>query len=72
MDNDIITQFLIYMLGYLPGNVAAHLIGAITIGVTLCTLILRFWPEPKAGTTAHKIWEIIHLIASFKKAGQKV
>ncbi len=67
MDTDYLTQFLTWMLGALPGDIAANLVGIITALVTLCTLVIRFWKEPASGTTAHKVWSVVHLLASFRK-----
>ena len=71
MDTDYLTQFLTWMLGALPGDVAANLVGGITFVVTFCTVVVRFWKEPASGTIAHKVWTVIHLLASFKKAASK-
>lgn len=67
MDADFLTQFMTWALGSLPGDIAANIVVIITGIVTLCTLVMRFWKEPKEGTTAHKIWGILHTLASFKK-----
>lgn len=56
MDADFLTQFLTWALGSLPGDIAANIVAVITGVVILCTLVMRFWKEPKEGTTAHKIW----------------
>ena len=71
MDTDYLTQFLTWMLGALPGDVAGHIVGVVTAVVTLCTLVMRFWKEPQPGTTSHKVWSVVHLLASFKKAASK-
>lgn len=71
METDYFDQFLVWMLGNLPGDVAANIIAIVTFIFTSCTLILRFWPEPKSDNTLHKLWSIVHLLASFKKLVMK-
>lgn len=65
---DFLTQFLQYILGVLPGDIASNLIAAITALVTLCTLIIRFWKEPETTSKLYKLWKLLHILASFKKA----
>lgn len=63
---NVLSQILQLFLGLLPGALAANLITLITIMVTLCTLILRFWKEPSPNSKFYKLWKIIHIIAAFK------
>lgn len=38
----------------------------VTFIVTLCTLVIRFWKEPDPKSGLHKLWSLIHLLASFR------
>lgn len=67
MDTDLLTQFLQYLLGMIPGDVAANIITVVTALVTICTLIIRFWQEPDQSSKWHNLWKLIHILASFKK-----
>lgn len=66
-DIDLLTQFLQYLLGILPGDIAANIITVITALVTICTLIIRFWKEPDQTNKHYKLWKFIYILASFKK-----
>lgn len=72
MDTDLLTQFLQYVLGILPGHIAANTIAIITFFITFCTLILRFWKTPATNSVWYKIWKIIHLLASLKLPQQSI
>lgn len=63
---DILTQFLQYCLGVLPGDVASNIVVSLTFTVTLCTFILRFWKEPAQTSRWRWVWKIIHLVAAFR------
>lgn len=68
MDTDLLMQFMQYLLGVIPGDIAANIISFVTVVVTACTLVLRFWKEPEPSSKWHKLWQVLHLLASFKKS----
>ena len=63
---DFLSQALQYFLNILPGNVTFNLIALLTLSVTLCTLVTRFWKEPDNKNRSHKLWSFINFLASFK------
>ncbi|MDI2091702.1 hypothetical protein [Commensalibacter oyaizuii] len=66
MDTDLLTQVLQYLLGVIPGDIAGNIVAVITAIVTLCTLVIRFWKEPNPTSKRHKVWKVVHVLASFK------
>lgn len=73
MDNtDLLMQIFQYVLGVVPGDVAGNIVSIATVIVTICTLIIRFWKEPKKDSKLHKLWQAFHLLASFKKSDKIV
>lgn len=72
MDTDIFTQIIQGILGVLPSGTTADVLLVLTVIVTLCTLILRFWPEPKVDSKIHWLWSLVHLLASFKVPQKQV
>lgn len=69
MDNtDLLMQLFQYCLGMIPGDIAANIISIVTVVVTVCTLVLRFWKEPQSTSRFYNLWKIIHVLASFKRA----
>lgn len=69
MDNtDLLMQIFQYVLGVVPGDVAGNIISIVTVIVTICTLIMRFWKEPIKESKLHKLWQFFHLLASFRKS----
>lgn len=66
MDMASLDQILQYVFGLLPDNVAADMAVILTFIVTLCTLILRFWKEPKVDSKWHGAWKLVHILASFR------
>lgn len=70
MDNtDLLMQLFQYCLGMIPGDIAVNIISIVTVVVTVCTLVLRFWKEPEQISKWHRLWQALHLLASFKKSG---
>lgn len=69
---DLLMQIFQYVLGVVPGDVAGNIISIATVIVTICTLIIRFWKEPQKENKLHKLWQIFHLLASFKKSDKVV
>lgn len=67
-NTDLLMQLFQYCLGMIPGDIAANIISIVTVVVTVCTLVVRFWKEPKLSSKRHKLWQVLHLLASFKKA----
>lgn len=68
MENtDLLMQLFQYILGIIPGDVAGNIVSAVTVIVTVCTLIMRFWKEPTQDGIIHKLWQFLHVLASFKK-----
>ncbi|WP_245527844.1 hypothetical protein, partial [Commensalibacter intestini] len=65
---DLLMQMFQYCLGMIPGDIAANIISIVTVVVTVCTLVLRFWKEPQSTSKLYKVWKIIHVLASFKRA----
>lgn len=69
MDNiDLLMQMLQYFLGMIPGDIAANIISIVMVVVTVCTLVVRFWKEPQLTSKLYKVWKIIYVLASFKRA----
>ncbi|CAI3945867.1 unnamed protein product [Commensalibacter papalotli (ex Botero et al. 2024)] len=67
MDTDLITQIMQYLMGVIPGDIAGNIVAVVTAIVTLCTLMMRFWKEPEMTSKWHSLWQVIHVLASFKK-----
>lgn len=65
---DLLMQLFQYCLGMIPGDIAGNIVSIVTVVVTVCTFIIRFWKEPKLSSKRHKLWKVLHLLASFKKA----
>lgn len=65
--NDFLTQAMQYVLGIIPGDMAANVIAAIAFVITLCTLILRFWKEPDQTSKIYWLWKIVHIFAELKR-----
>lgn len=66
---EILTQFLQYIIGVMPGDIASDVIAIVTTIVTVCTLVIRFWKEPTSTSgISYNLWKAFHLLASFKKA----
>ena len=63
---DFFTELLQYIINVLPSNVAGDVVAVVTFIVTLCTLVIRFWKEPDPKSGLHRLWSIIHLLASFR------
>lgn len=69
MDNtDLLMQMLQYCLGMIPGDIAANVISIVTVVVTVCTFIIRFWKEPQSSDKLYNLWKLIHVLASFKRS----
>lgn len=63
---DFFTELLQYIINVLPSNTAGDVVAVVTFIVTLCTLVIRFWKEPDPKSGWHKLWSLIHLLASFR------
>lgn len=63
---DFFTELLQYIINVLPSNTAGDVVAVVTFIVTLCTLVIRFWKEPDPKSGLHKLWSLIHLLASFR------
>ncbi|CAI3931729.1 hypothetical protein [Commensalibacter papalotli (ex Botero et al. 2024)] len=68
MENtDLLMQLFQYVMGIIPGDITGNIVSAVTVIVTVCTLIMRFWKEPAQDRKSHKLWQFLHVLASFKK-----
>ncbi|EUK18807.1 hypothetical protein [Commensalibacter papalotli (ex Servin-Garciduenas et al. 2014)] len=67
MNTDLLLQGFQYVLGVIPGDIAGNIVAVVTAIVTLCTLMMRFWKEPEMTSKWHSLWQVIHVLASFKK-----
>lgn len=68
MENtDLLMQMFQYVLGVIPGDIAANIVAVFTTIVTTCTLIIRFCKEPDKDSKGYKLWQLLHVLASFKR-----
>lgn len=66
MDNSLLTQAIILLLGHLPGEIVATILEFATLIVTLSTITIRFWRKPNQNSKFYKIWKLIHIFAELK------
>lgn len=69
-NSDLLMQAFQYVLGVIPGDIAGNIVSVVTVIVTICTLIIRFWKEPNKGSKSYKLWQLLHVLASFKRANK--